>query len=83
MINNMVNLVSLVVIIGVTFGSLLATEMSASSWYVRALPFRQWCQQVYGEAVKPNVRSQVSQAAFKFKGGGSRGERKTKQLLAF
>lgn len=76
MINNMVNLVSLVVIIGVTFGSLLATETSASSWYVRALPFCQWCQQVYGEAVKPNVRSQVSQAVFKFKGGG--GERKTK-----
>lgn len=73
MINNMVNLVSLVVIIGVTFGSLLATEMSASSRYVGALPFRQWCQQVYSEAVKPNVRSQVSQAAFKFKGGG--GER--------
>lgn len=76
----MVNLVSLALIIGVAFGSLLATEMNASSWRVRALPFCQWCHQVYSEAVKTNVRSYVSQAAFKFKGGRGWG---AKQLLAF
>lgn len=76
----MVNLLSLAVITGVAFGSLLATETSASSQCVQTLPFSQWCHQVYNEAVKPNVRPSESQAAFKFK---EEGKKNSKQLLAF